>query len=394
MALTDLKIRKAKPDLKPYKMGDGGGLFLLVKPGGGKLWQQKYRYLGKEKLLSHGQYPDVTLAQAREKRDAARSVLAEDRDPAVQKKLDKVAAETQARTTFKLIAEEHLRNMEDRDLAPTTVAKNTWLLMKLALPLHKRPINEITAAEVLHVLKGVEKSGRRETARRLRSMLSSVFRHAIVTLRAERDPTEALKGALLPPKVVNRPAIVDEAAFGAFLRALDDFNGYHLTKAAMQFQILTMARPGEVRGATIHEINREKRTWTVPSERMKMRREHVVPLSNQVMAIVEHVWPEIDGVELLFPSVRSNRRRLSENTFNAALRRMGYEKHEVTAHGFRSTASTILNDRGFDPEIIEAALAHQDKNEIRRTYNRSTYWDQRGKLMQDWADLLDEFRSK
>ena len=203
MPLTDLKIRKAKPRLKPYKMGDGGGLFLLVKPGGGKLWQQKYRFLGKEKLLSHGQYPEVTLAQAREKRDAARAVLAEDRDPGVQKKLNKVAAETLARTTFQLIAEEHLKNMEDRDLATATMAKNTWLLMTLGEPLHNRPINEITAAEFLHVLKGIEKSERRETARRLRSMISGVFRYAIVTLRAESDPTEALKGAIQPPKVVN-----------------------------------------------------------------------------------------------------------------------------------------------------------------------------------------------
>lgn len=319
--------------------------------------------------------------------------MAEDRDPGAQKRLDKVAAETNARTTFKLIAEEHLKNMEDRDLAETTVAKNTWLLMTLAEPLHKRPINEITAAEVLHVLKAVERSGRRETARRLRSMISAVFRHAFVTMRAERDPTEPLKGALRPPKVINRPAITDEAEFGAFLCALDGFSGNHITKAAMLFQILTMTRPGEVRGATIHEIDRAARTWTVPSERMKMRREHVVPLSDKAMAIVDELWPNIEGVELLFPSVRSNRRRLSENTFNAALRRMGYDRNEVTAHGFRSTASTILNNRGFDPEVIEAALAHQDKNEIRRTYNRSTYFDQRVTLMQEWADLVENFRS-
>lgn len=324
MTLTDMKIRKAKPRLKPYKLGDGGGLFLLVKPGGGKLWQQKYRYLGKEKLLSHGSYPDVSLAQAREKRDTARRLLAEDRDPGVQKKLDKVAAETQARTTFRLVAEEHLQNMRDRNLAPATMANNTWMLMKLAEPLHKRPINEISAAELLHLLKGVERSGRLETARRLRSMVSGVFRHAVVTLRAETDPTEALKGAIQPPRVINRPAITDEKEFGAFLRALDDFDGNYSTKSALKFQILTMTRPGEVRGATIHEINREKRTWTVPTERMKMRREHVIPLSDQAMNIVEAMWPEIEGVELLFSSVLSNRRKLSENTFNTALRRMGY----------------------------------------------------------------------
>ena len=394
MPLTDLKIRKAKPRPKPYKMSDGGGLFLLVKPGGGKLWQQKFRFLGKEGLLSHGKYPAVTLAQARQKREAAKELLAAGRDPSMQKKLDRIAAETQARTTFKLIAEEHLANMEDRGLAPSTLQKNIWLLMKLAEPLHKRPISEISAAEILHLLQQVERSGRRETAMRLRSIMSGVFRFAIVTLRAESDPTEPLKGALRPPKVVNRPAITDEKAFGALLRDLEEFPGYFITVAALKFQILTMVRPGEVRGATIHEIDREARTWTIAEERMKMRRGHVVPLSDQALKIVEEQWPEIDGVELLFPSVMSNRRQLSNNTLNSALRRMGYQKEEVTAHGFRATASTILNSRGFDPDVIEAALAHQDKNEVRRAYNRATYFEQRVELMQTWADLVDEFRSR
>jgi integrase len=393
MPLTDVKIRKAKPRPKSYKMSDGGGLFLLIRPGGGKLWQQKYRFLGKERLLSHGQYPAVTLAQARKKRDEAQAMLAEDRDPGVQKKLDKIAAETLARTTFKLIAEEHLENMRDRDLAPATVTKNTWLLMKLAEPLHKRPISEISPAEILHLLQSVERSGRRETARRLRSMLSGVFRHAIVTLRTEVDPTEPLKGAIRPPKVVNRPAITDEGKLGALLRDLEEFPGYYITIAALKFQILTMVRPGEVRGVTKQEIDRKERTWTIAPERMKMRRQHVVPLSDQAFEIVEELWPEIEGVDLLFPSIMSNRRQLSNNTLNSALRRMGYQKDEVTAHGFRATASTILNTRGFDPDVIEAALAHQDKNEIRRAYNRATYFDQRVKMMQDWADLVDGFRS-
>ena len=314
-------------------------------------------------------------------------------DPGVQKKLDKIVAETQARKTFKLIAEEQLESMKDRGLAPATLEKNTWLLMRLAEPLHNRPIKDISPAEILHLLQGIEKSGRRETAIRLRSMMSGVFRHAIVTLRAESDPTEPLKGALRPPKVVNRPAIIDERAFGAMLRDLEDFSGYHITREALTFQILTMTRPGEVRGAAIREFDRGERTWTLPPERTKMRRPHVIPMSRQALAIIDALWPEIEGVELLFPSVLSNRRMLSNNTFNSALRRMGYEKDEVTAHGFRATASTILNSRGFDPEVIEAALAHQDKNEIRRAYNRATYFEQRVELMQEWADLVDGFRA-
>jgi integrase len=389
MALTDLKIRKAKAESKPYKLSDGGGLFLLVKPNGSKLWQQKYRYLGKERLLSHGQYPEVSLTQARQKREEARVVLAEGGDPAVQKRLDQIESETQARSTFLLVAEEYLQMAYDRELADATMRKKIWHVHTLAESLHHRPVGEITSAEILHLLKKVEHSGRRETAKKLRGTLSGIFRLAVVTMRAENDPTYAVKGALLPVKVTNRAAITDETALGQFLRDLDAYTGAGVIKDAIKFQILTMTRPGEVRGAREQEIDLEKRTWTIPAERTKMRREHVVPLSDQAITLVEDNWPHIDGVELLFPSLNSNRKRLSENAFNSAIRRMGYSKEEVTAHGFRATASTILNNRGFDPDVIEVALAHQDRNAIRRTYNRATYWDQRVELMQVWADLVD-----
>lgn len=216
----------------------------------------------------------------------------------------------------------------------------------------------------------------------------------MVTLRAENDPTAALKGALLPPKVTGRAAITDEVEFGRLLLALDDFTGWRPIADAMHFQILTMTRPGETRGTKIREIDRDKRVWTIPAERMKMRREHHVPLSDQAMAIVERNWPDIEQVDLVFPSIVSNRKWLSENAFNTTLRRLGFGKEEVSAHGFRVTASTILNTRGYDADVIEAALAHQDQNAIRRTYNRSTYWDKRVVLMQTWADLLDEFRDR
>lgn len=384
MPLTDLQIKRAKAQPKAYKMSDGGGLFLLVKPGGGKLWRQKYRLMGKEQLLSHGQYPDVTLAQARTKRDEARAVLAKGNDPGVQKKLDQVTAATQARTTYKLIADEYLEVLADRDLAPATMVKNRWLLIKLTEAIHNRPMSEITPAEMLQLLKRVERTGRRETAKRLRSSLSAVFRYAIVTLRAENDPTWALKDALPPPKTKHRAAITDEKKFGQRLRDMDAFKGYHVTIEAMKFQILTMSRPIEVRGARKQEFDLEARVWTVPGERMKMRREHRVPLSDQALCVVKNNWPEIEDVELLFPSILSKRRWLSENTLNSALRRMGYEKNEATAHGFRSTASTILNTRGFEPDVVEAALAHQDRNDMRRAYNRATYWDRRTELMKGW----------
>ncbi|MEL7252822.1 MAG: integrase arm-type DNA-binding domain-containing protein [Pseudomonadota bacterium] len=392
MALSDLKIRKAKNRDKPYKLADGGGLFLLVKPNGSRLWQQKYRYLGKERLLSHGSYPAVSLAQAREKREKAHEVLAEGRDPAVQKRLDEIEAETQARTTFKLVAKDYLEMAYDRELADATIRKKIWHIETLAAPLHNRPINDITSAEVLQLVKRIERSGRRETAKKLLGTLSAVFRLAIVTLRAENDPTFAVKGSLLPVKVTNRAAITDEKIFGQFLRDLDEYTGAGVIKDAILFQILTMTRPGEVRGAKQKEFNLEERKWSISAERMKMRRDHIVPLSDQALELVKRNWIDVEGVELIFPSLNSNRKWLSENAFNSAIRRMGYSKEEVTAHGFRSTASTILNERGYDDELVETALAHQDKNAVRRAYNRATYWNQRVAMMQSWSDLVDEFR--
>jgi integrase len=392
MALSDVRIRKAEIRDKPYKLSDGGGLFVLVKPNGSKLWQQKYRHFGKERLLSHGLYPDVTLAQARKKRDEARAQVANGDDPAVRKRLDQIEAETQSRTTFSLVAEEYLQMAHDRELADATLRKKNWHVETLSASLHNRPIKEITSAEILHLLKKVEASGRRETAKKLRGTLSGIFRLAVVTLRADNDPTYAIKGALLPVKVTNRAAITDEKAFGQFLRDLDAYTGAGVIKDALLFQILTMTRPGEVRGAKQSEFNFEKKTWGISSERTKMRRYHMIPLSDQALEIVKRNWISIDGVELIFPSLNSNRKWLSENAFNSAIRRMGYTKDEVTAHGFRSTASTILNTRGHESDVIEAALAHQDKNVIRRTYNRATYWDQRVILMQNWADLVSKFR--
>lgn len=388
MSLRELQVRKAKP----YRLSDGEGLHLLVKPNGSKLWQQRYRFLDREKMLSHGQYPEVGIAEARRKRVAAKELLAKGIDPGVQKKLDKITADTNARMTFLLVAEEYLQMAYDRELADATLRKKEWHNHKLAAPLHKRPINEITSAEILDLLKRIEHSGRRETAKKLRGTLSVIFRLAVVTLRAENDPTYAVKGALLPVKVTNRAAITDEKAFGQFLRDLDAYTGAGVIKDALLFQILTMTRPGEVRGAKQAEFDLEAGKWTIPADRMKMRRDHVIPLSDQALALVERNWIDVEGVELIFPSLNSNRKWLSENAFNSAIRPMGYSKEEATAHGFRATASTILNNRGFDPEVIEAALAHQDKNATRRTYNRSTYWNQRVQLMQKWADLAETFR--
>jgi integrase len=286
-------------------------------------------------------------------------------------------------------------NLEANGASPTTVEKHRWLLEDVARPIAHRPIAELTAAELLDLLKRVERSGRRETAKRLRSTMGSVFRLAVVTLRADSDPTWALKGALLRPQVQHHAAITDEKEFGKFLLALDEYTGWPSLQAALKFQILTCARPGEARLARCGEVNFEKAVWRIPAERTKMRRQHDVPLSRQAIEVLKSAWPFVcDADEYIFQALRSGRKPLSENAINAALRRMGYTKDEATAHGFRSTASTILNERGYNPDVIEAALAHQTQNAVRRTYNRARYWLERVKLLQEWADLLDQLRAQ
>lgn len=343
-------------------------------------------------MLALGSFPATSLADARAKRDAARAALEKGVDPSLQRRLDKITAATQARNTFGAVADEYLENLRERGSAETTIAKNKWLLHDLASPIAARPIAEITPAELLHLLKMIEKSGRRETARRLRGIMGTVFRYAVVTLRANSDPTFALQGALLPPNTKSRAAITDEKRLGALLRSIDDFDGYPTIRAALKFLALTFARPGEVRGATRDEFNFEKSVWRISAARTKTRKPHDVPLSRQALAVVQDIWPLSENFALVFPSIISKKTSLSENTFNATLRRLGYSQDEMSAHGFRSSASTILNEHGFNPDVIEAALGHQPENAIRRAYNRAVYWPERVALMQKWADMLDEFR--
>ncbi len=305
MPLSEFAARKAKPKNKAYKLTDGGGLFLHIQPGGSKLWRMKYRHAGKEKLLSFGPYPLIGIAEARKKRDEAKKQLLDGKDPSAEKKLAKLAAEKEARQTFGLIADEYLERLKERGAAESTISKITWLLKKLTAPLDKRPIRDIHPAEILDILQKIEKSGRRETARRLRGTISTVFKHAIVTLRATNDPTIPLHGALLAPKVEGRAAITDEKELGVLLNTIDDYDGWPTIKAGLQFLILTCVRPGEVCGAVRSEFDLKKAVWEFPVARMKMRRPHRVPLSKQAVAILEDIWPLSDGAELVFPSIRT-----------------------------------------------------------------------------------------
>ena len=392
MSLTQLAITKAVANDKALKLSDGDGLHLLVQPSGSKLWRFRYRFAGRENMLALGTFPTTSLAEARTKRDQAKKLLESGTDPSRQKKLDRIRAVTASQNTFGAVAAEYLANLEANGAAEATLSKNRWLLQDLSAPLANRPLAEIVPAEILDVLKRIEKSGRRETARKLRGVMGSVFRLAIVTLRATNDPTFALRGALLKPIVRHRAAIIDERQLGGLMRSIDEYDGWPTIRAALLLLALTMTRPGDVRGMRRSEINFEKAIWRIPGERMKMRRPHDVPLSKQALEILRDIWSLSDEGDFVLPSVRSSKKSLSENALNSALRRMGYTKEEMTSHGFRSTASTILNERGISPDVIEAALAHQDQNSIRRIYNRATYLPERVKLMQVWADLLDSFR--
>lgn len=394
MPLTDLALRNAKPKEKPYKLFDGGGLHLLVNPNGSRIWRLAYRFAGKPKQLSFGPYPTISLADARQKRDDAKRQLLDGEDPSAARKLARVAASVSSANTFSAVAEEFIERLKGRGIAEVTLAKKRWLLIDLAGPsLGHRAIAEISAFEILSVLQQVERSGRRETARRLRSSIGAVFRYAIATLRADNDPTFALRDALERPRVRHLSALTDPKALGGLLRAIDEYTGWPTVRSALLFTALTFARPGEVRGARWSEFDFDKVVWSIPAERMKMRRPHMVPLSRQALAVLADIRRFTGAAELVFPSIRSNKKLLSENAMNSALRRMGFTQDEMTSHGFRAAASSILNEKGHSPDVIEAALGHLEQNEVRRAYNRATYWPERVALMQVWADLLDDFRA-
>jgi len=296
--------------------------------------------------------------------------------------------------SFQAIAEEHVARLKQEGRAKRTISKTEWLLSFAYPTLGNRRIETIKAPEILAVPRLVEKRGRYESARRLRSTIGSVFRHAIATARAEFDPTVGLRDALIRPKFMPRAAITDPDAFGALLRAIDDFDGQPSTRAALQLLALLFPRPGELRFARWPEFDLDKAIWSIPPERMKMRRPHRMPLSLQAVAILKKLREGTGDGALLFPSLRSMARPISDNTFNAALRRMGYAKEQATAHGFRATASSLLNESGkWHPDAIERQLAHVEGDEVRRAYACAEYWEERLKMMQWWADYLDQLKS-
>lgn len=396
VALTDVAVRNAKPGPKPYKLGDSHGLFLLVQPTGGKLWRLKYRVDGREKKLAIGTYPEISLGEARRRRDEAREAMAAGKDPAREKQRDKVRAKLDAENTFAAITSEFCEKRKrdgQRAWAPATAKRCEYLLSILCGSIGNMPIAEIEPADVLVAVRRIEGKGKLESARRTLQLAGSVFRYAVATARLKSDPTRDLKGALTSPTVTHYGAVIDPVGVGELLRSIDGYEGQSITKFAMQLAPHVFVRPGELRHAEWSEIDLEGALWTIPAGKTKMRKEHVVPLSRQAIAILKSVQPLTGPSGYVFPSVRTRRRPMSDNTINAGLRRLGYATDEMTAHGFRAMASTLLNESGkWNPDAIERALAHGDTDKVRAAYHRGAHWRERVAMAQWWSDYLDDLR--
>lgn len=394
--LSALECTQAKPQKanaaqlkpKPYKLFDGGGLFLLVNPNGSKLWRLKYRFGGREKLLALGPFHLVSLKQARDKRDDAKRLLLDGIDPAAHRQHAKAAAAI----TFRDVGEEWLTK---KHFSPATLGKARWLFDTWLFPdLGSRPVNAITPAELLTIVRRAERDGANETAHRLRSRASQVFRYAIAAGcgACERDPAADLRGALAPTVVRNHAAITEPRAVGALLRAIDGYDGQPSVMYALRLAPHLFVRPGELRAAEWPEFDIAAKLWRIPAARTKLRAEHLVPLSKQVLAMLTELREHTGHKRFLFPAMGNSDRYMSENTLGSALRRLGYTGDQMTAHGFRAMASTLLNERGVAPDLIELQLAHKERNKVRAAYNRAERLKERAALMADWSSYLDKLR--
>ncbi|HJT44498.1 MAG TPA: integrase arm-type DNA-binding domain-containing protein [Rhizomicrobium sp.] len=392
MALSDAACRAAKPGPKLKKLSDAGGLQLWVQPSGTRLWRVAYRYMGKQKLLSIGVYPLFSLAQARNIRDEAHRQLAAGIDPS-QAKRDERARRENPDDTFKSVGLEFVAKIKREGRATATIVKKEWLLDFAYPSLGEKKCAEIKPIDVLRVLQDLETRGCHESARRLRSTVGAVIRYAIATARAEFDPTASLRGALTAPTVTPRSAITDAKKFGGLLRAIYGFEGHESTKAGLKLMAILFPRPGELRTAEWSEFDFDKDVWTIPATKTKMRREHRIYLPPQAGAILKEQRKISGGGRLVFPGLKTVETPISENTLNGALRRLGFTQEEMTSHGFRASASTLLNLSGkWNPDAIERQLAHVEANQTRGAYARGDFWDERVKMMRWWADYLDQLR--
>ncbi|WP_374554253.1 tyrosine-type recombinase/integrase [Aquitalea pelogenes] len=386
MPLTDLAIRQAKPQDKPYHLPDGGSLFLEVTPAGGKLWLFRYRHNGKPGKLSLGKYPTVSLASARDKAAEARMLLDEGKNPSQEKKVAKASAKEASANAFEAIAREwHLKQMVL--WTPAHAARVLDSLETDAFPdLGKIPVSELTAPQILATIRKIESRGALETASRVLQRIGSVMRYAIQTARAQTNPASDLAGAISSAKVEHRPAL-PRNELPEFFKRLEAEPIYQPTRIAMHLLILTFVRPGELRAARWEEFDLVRKEWRIPAERMKMRAPHIVPLSSSALALLDELKPLTGRNAMLFPAMTDHDRPMSENTLSYAMGRMGY-KGTATPHGFRALASTVLNEEGFDPDVIERQLAHAERNKVRAAYHRAEYLEERRRMMQWWADFI------
>jgi integrase len=386
--LTDIAIRKAKPEKKPYKMTDGSGLYLLVNKSG-KYFRFDYRFAGKRKTLALGVYPDVKLSEARDKHVKARKLIRDGVDPGQQRKIEKLTKIKQAENNFQSIALDwfsRVKHVWTEGHARTVLSR----LENNVFPLiGNRSIVDISAPELLAVLRLIESRGAIETAHRVKQVCGQIFRYAIATGRAERDPSADLKGALQPAKPERMATITDPKKVGALMRAIDAYAGHLITRCALRLAPLVFVRPGELRHAEWDEIDFENAEWKIPAEKMKMRTPHIVPLSRQAVDVFLEVKPFTGKGRFVFPSLRTIERPMSENTVLGALRRLGYAKEEMSGHGFRAMASTLLHENGWHSDLIERQLAHAERNSVRAAYNHAQHLPQRKEMMQWWADYLD-----
>ncbi len=389
--LSDAKARNATAKPKPYKIADGDGLFLLVTPAGGKYWRLKYFFAGKEKLLALGVYPDVSLSDARERRGQARKVLASGNDPGEVKRESKRVLIEKNEQTFEVVAREWHENRLSK-WTPEHAKKILKRLQAHVFPrIGTRPIADITAADLLSVMRKIEEHGE-EIAHRLLQVCGQVFSYAVITQRVSSNPTVSLRGAL-KPVVKNSHAFLKPNELPEYLKKLEAYDGALQTRMALRFLLLTFVRTGELRGAAWSEIDLDKAEWRIPAERMKMRDPHIVPLSCQAITVLKEMKPISGNWQYVFPNQHKPSGQMSENTILYALYRMGYHSR-ATGHGFRSTASTVLNENGFPPDVIERQLAHSERDKVRAAYNHAQYLPERRKMMQWWADYLDEIAMK
>jgi integrase len=391
-SLSDAKARNAKPRPKSYKISDGDGLFLLVTPSGSKYWRMRYFFAGKEKLLALGVYPEVTLADARERRAQARKVLAAGNDPAEVKKEVKRLTNLKNANSFEAVAREWFGQRAHEWKATSAKTRRIRLERHILPKLGPRPIADITAPEVLSMLRLVEDRGTLNTAHRVMQICGQIFMYAIATGRAERNPVPDLRGAL-KTAVGKHYSFLKANELPLYLQKLEGYDGSLQTKLALRFLLLTFVRTNELRGALWAEIDWDKAEWRIAADRMKMKELHIVPLSIQAIAVLRGL-EKLTGIRpYIFPNQHNPAKVMSENTILFALYRMGYHSR-ATGHGFRSTASTILNENGFGADVIERQLAHGERNAVRAAYNHAQYLPERRKMMQWWADYLDEVAAK